>query len=152
VDQLESPVPGFVGQNKGYFYRKIYKVATIFVDHFSRMSFMHLQESTKGEATLLTKKAFEVHSASFGVSIQNYHADNGRFAEHLFLDHAKLHGQGISLCGVNTHFQNGIAEKRIRGLTERARTLLLHALNRWPSAININLWPYDSGLPTMFTM
>jgi hypothetical protein len=36
----------------------------------------------------------------------NYHADNGRFAEQLFLDHAELHGQGVSLCGVNVHFQN----------------------------------------------
>jgi hypothetical protein len=35
VDQLESAVVGFVGQNKGYFFTKRYKVATIFVDHFS---------------------------------------------------------------------------------------------------------------------
>jgi hypothetical protein len=46
------------------------------------------------------------------------------------------------LCGVNAHFQNGIAEKRIRDLTERARTSLLHGMNRWPSAVNIHLWPY----------
>jgi hypothetical protein len=142
VDQLESPVPGFIGQNKGYFFRKRYKVATIFVDHFSRLSFVHMQESTKGEETLQAKKAFEAHAASFGTKIHNYHADNGRFAERLFLDHAELHGQRVSLCGVNAHFQNGIAEKRIRDLTERARTSLLHAMNRWPTAISINLWPY----------
>jgi hypothetical protein len=142
VDQLESPVPGFVGQNKGYFFRKRYKVATIFVDHFSRLSFVFLQESTKGQETLLAKRAFEAYAASFGVVIQNYHADNGRFAERLFLEHAEKHGQTVSLCGVNAHFQNGIAEKRIRDLTERARTSLLHAMNRWPSAITVNLWPY----------
>jgi hypothetical protein len=27
-------------------------------------------------------------------------------------------------------------------LTERAITSLLHAMNRWPSAVNIHLWPY----------
>jgi hypothetical protein len=48
VDQLESPVAGFIGQNKGFFFRKRYKVATIFVDHFSRLSYVYLQESTKG--------------------------------------------------------------------------------------------------------
>jgi hypothetical protein len=74
--------------------------------------------------------------------IANYHADNGRFAERLFLDYTALHSQGVSLCGVNAHFQNGIAEKRIRDLTERARTSLLHAMNRWPSAVSIDLWPY----------
>jgi hypothetical protein len=74
--------------------------------------------------------------------ITNYHADDGRFAERLFLDHAAPNGQGVSLCGVNAHFQNGIAEKRIRDLMERVRTSLLHAMNRWPSAVSINLWPY----------
>jgi hypothetical protein len=142
VDQLESPVPGFKGQGKGFFFRERYKVATIFVDHFSRLSYVHLQDSTKGEETLLAKRAFKAYAASFGVVIANYHADNGRFAERLFLDHAALNGQGVSLCGVNAHFQNGIAEKRIRDLTERARTSLLHAMNRCPSAVTINLWPY----------
>ena len=142
VDQLESPVAGFVGQNKGYFFRKRYKVATVFVDHYSRLSFIYLQESTKGDETLLAKKAFEAHAASFGVKVFNYHADNGRFAERLFLEHAAQQGQTVTLCGVNAHFQNGIAEKRIRDLTERARTSLLHAMNRWPSAVSIHLWPY----------
>jgi hypothetical protein len=142
VDQLESPVPGFVGQNKGSFFRKRYKVATIFVDHFSRLSYVYLQESTTGAETLLAKRAFEAYAASFGVVIKNYHADNGRFAERLFLEHAALKGQSVSLCGVSAHFQNGIAEKRIRDLTERARTSLLHAMNRWPSAVNVHLWPY----------
>jgi hypothetical protein len=142
VDQLESPVAGFVGQNKGFFFRKRYKVATVFVDHFSRLSFVYLQESTKGDETLLAKRAFEAYAASFGVKVYNYHADNGRFAERLYLNHAKANGQTVSLCGVNAHFQNGIAEKRIRDFTACARTSLLHAMSRWPSAITIHLWPY----------
>jgi hypothetical protein len=115
---------------------------TIFVDHFSRLSYIHLQDSTKGEETLLAKRAFEAYAASFGVVIANYHADNRRFAKRLFLDHAALNGQGVSLCGVNAHFQNRIAEKQIRDLTERACNSLLHAMNRWSSAVSINLWPY----------
>jgi hypothetical protein len=142
VNQLESPVPGFKGQNKGYFYRERYKVTTIFVDHFSRLSCVHLHESTKGQETLLAERAFEACAASFRVVIANYHADNRRFVERLFLDHAELHGQGVSLCGVNAQFQNGVTEKRIRDLTERARTSLLRTMNRWPSAVTINLWPY----------
>jgi hypothetical protein len=107
------------------------------------LSFVHLQASTKGEETLLAKRAaFEAYAASFGIIVANYHADNGRYAERLFLDHAEIHGQCVSLCGVNAHFQNGITEKRIRDLTERAKTSLLHAMNRWPSAITINLWRY----------
>ena len=50
--------------------------------------------------------------------------------------------QTIDFCGVDAHHQNGIAEKRIRDLTESARKMILHAKSRWPSAINTALWPY----------
>ena len=51
-------------------------------------------------------------------------------------------GQTISFCGVNAHFQNGVAEKRIRDLTDNARTMLIHAHRCWPEAISAHLWPY----------
>ena len=70
VDQLESPVAGFIGQNKGYFFRKRYKVATVFVDHFRRLSFVYLQESTKGVQTLAAKRSFEAYAASHGVNVK----------------------------------------------------------------------------------
>jgi hypothetical protein len=104
VDQLESPVAGFVGWNKGYSFRKRYKVATIFVDHFSRLSYVYLQESTKGAQTLAAKRSFETYASTHGVKIRHYHADNGRFAEKLFLNHCELAGQKVSLCGVSAHF------------------------------------------------
>jgi hypothetical protein len=87
------------------------------------------------------KEAFEAYSQSFGVKIRHYHADNGRFADNLFLQSVREAGQTISFCGVNAHFQNGIAEKRIRDLQESARKQLLHAKSRWPKAIELNLWP-----------
>jgi hypothetical protein len=97
VDQLESPVAGFIGQNKGYFFRKRYKVATIFVDHFSRFSYVYLQESTKGAQTLAAKWSFKAYASTHGVKIRHYHADNGRFTEKLFLNHCKLAGQKVCL-------------------------------------------------------
>ena len=47
-----------------------------------------------------------------------------------------------SYCGVNTHLQNLIEEKRIRYLKEQARKQILHAKSRWISAIELNMWPY----------
>jgi hypothetical protein len=114
---------------------------TIFVDHFSRLSYVYLQESTKGVQTLAAKQSFEAYASTHGVKIRYYHADNRRFAEKLFLNHCELAGQKVSLCGVSANFQTGIAERRIKDLTERSRTSLLHAMHRWPSAITINLWP-----------
>jgi hypothetical protein len=48
----------------------------------------------------------------------------------------------ITYCGVNAHFQNGIADKRTRDLQEPTRKQLLHAKVRWPAAVTTNLWPY----------
>ena len=73
--------------------------------------------------------------------VQHYHADNGRFADNAFISDVRQKGQTISYCGVNAHFQNGIAERRIRDLQETTRTQLLHAKARWPEAINEALWP-----------
>jgi hypothetical protein len=51
-------------------------------------------------------------------------------------------GQTITFCGVNAHFQSGIAKRRIRELQDGARTSLIHAKHRWGSAIDSQLWPY----------
>ena len=88
------------------------------------------------------KKAFEANARHHGVTVRRYHADNGRFAEHKWVNHCKDNGQTISYCTAYAHFQNGKAEKRIRDLQEEARKILLHAIARWPAALNVHLWPY----------
>jgi hypothetical protein len=142
VDQLESRSPGLIAQLKGRATRHRYHYATIFVDHFSSLSYIYLHKSITGEETVAAKRAFEAYSMSLGVKILHYHADNGRFADNLFLSAVKEMGQTISFCGVNAHFQNGIAEKRIRDLQESARTQIIFAKHRWPAAIEVALWPY----------
>ena len=56
-------------------------------EEFFVLSYVYLQESTKGVQTLAAKRSFEAYSASHGVQVQQYHADDGRFAEKLFLNH-----------------------------------------------------------------
>ena len=142
IDQTESPQPGLIGQLKGKMTTKRYKVATIFVDHFSRLSYIYLQTSTSGKETVEAKKAFEAYCQSINIRVQHYHADNGRFADNEWLADVARKGQSISFCGVGAHFQNGIAEKWIRDLQESARTMMLQASLRWPKAHSTALWPY----------
>jgi hypothetical protein len=139
VDQMQSSVPGVVGQIKGIPTRQRYHYVTVFVDQFSGLSFVHLQKTSSGEETL---DAFEGFAHSLNVSVQHYHADNRRFRENLWMANIKKEGQTISFCGVNAHFQNGAAEQRIRDLSDGARTSLLHAKERWSSEISVHLWPY----------
>ena len=142
IDQLESSTPGLIAQIKGWLTKKRYKVATIFVDHFSGLSYIHLQKSTNADETLEAKLAFERYASKFKVHVKSYQADNGRFAENKFMAAVKEAGQTITFCGVNAHFQNAVAERRIRTLQDQARTMLIHAQHRWPKAIDAHLWPY----------
>ena len=142
VDQMESNTPGFIAQLKGIPTTDRYRGATIFVDHFSRVSFVYLQRRLTSEETVNAKKAFERYCEARGVTVKHYHCDNGRFADNLFIKHASSNNQGITYCGVNAHWQNGISEKRIRDLQELTTTNLLHAESKWPAVITANLWPY----------
>ena len=79
------------------------------------------------ESTLQAKAAFEKWALQYGVSINNYHADNGRFAEQGFRTAVSNANQGISCCAVDAHHQSHIGL-----LTASARTPLLHAKQLWP--------------------
>ena len=142
VDQLESTSPGLIAQLKGKLTQQRYKYATVFVDQFSGYTFVFLQRRLTSKETVQAKHAFERSSKQRGVKIKHYHADNGRFADNEFIQDCKTQGQSISYCGVNAHFQNGIAERRIRDLQEQTRTSLLYTMNKWRKMILICLWPY----------
>ena len=142
VDQLESKIPGFIGQLKGNLTVARYRVATIYVDNFSNLSYVYLQQTTNAIETVEGKHQFEIFARSHGVTVKHYHADNGRFIETLWTDDTKAHNQGMSYSGVGAHHQNGRAEKKIRDLQDLARSSLIHAILKWPEAIDIRLWPY----------
>jgi hypothetical protein len=142
MDQLESSTPGLVAQLKGRPMIKRYPAATVFVDHFSGLSYVHLQKSTSADEMIEARDCFERYAASKGVRILHYHADNGRFTENKFRQAVADRRQTLSVCGANAYFQNAIAERRIGELHDHARTMLIHARKRWPSAIDTHLWSY----------
>ena len=127
VDQLESTTLGLITQLKGIPTIARYNSATIFVDHYSGLSYVYLQQSLSSADTVQAKQAFEAYASSHGVTIQHHHADNGRFQDKAFRNAIDEKRQQLTFCGVNAHFQNGIVEKRIRDLQDNARTMLLHA-------------------------
>ena len=86
VDQMESPIPCLVAQMKGNPTTSRYNAATIFVYHFRRMGYAHLQETPKANNTLHAKEAFERHCNSLSIRIKQYHDNNGRFAEKAYIE------------------------------------------------------------------
>jgi len=142
MDHLQSSTPGLVGQSKGRLTRARIIGATVFVDHYSSLSFVVPMKELSTEATIEAKERFGRFATSHGVQILHYHGDNGRFADKLFVAQVEADGQTISYCGVGAHHQNGRAEKRIRDLQDVARTAMVHAHRRWPSQHHAALWPY----------
>jgi hypothetical protein len=132
VDQMASTEVGFFAQMKGKLIKRRYRCATIFVDHFSCLRFVHLQIDDTSAETFGAKRAFETFAAKHGVRILHYHCNNRRFHDNTFKQACHKARQQLTFCDVNAHFQNGTAERSIRDLSESARKQLLHARARWP--------------------
>jgi hypothetical protein len=142
VDQLILMQVGFIAQLKGTLTKKCYTADTIFIDHYSRLKYIHLMTKLTSKETMEAKQAFEHFAKQHGIRILHYYCNNGQFADNTFKNSFSAKGQQLTFCGVNAHFKNGIAEKAIRDLRESACKQLLHACQQWPSAIHLALWPY----------
>jgi hypothetical protein len=96
---------GFITQLKGTLTKKRYTAATIFVDHYSRLKYIHLMTKLTSEETMEAKQAFEHFAEQHGVRIFHYHCNNGQFADNVFKISCSAKRQRLTFCGVNTHFQ-----------------------------------------------
>jgi hypothetical protein len=84
VNQLTSTEVGFYAQMKVKLTKKRYRCATVFVDHYSCLRFVHLQVDDSSVKTITAKCAFKTFAAKHGVKIQHYHCDNGWFSDNAF--------------------------------------------------------------------
>jgi hypothetical protein len=142
VDQLESSEPGYVDVHCGKPTTAQYHAASLYTDHASHFMYLKCHYYTGAAEAIEGKRRFEQLAASHGVKIKAYSGDNGIMAKRDFLQHVEENQQTITLAGVNNHSQNGIAERGIRTICDRARTMLLHAMEHWPDVVGLDLWPF----------
>ncbi|KAI2497992.1 hypothetical protein MHU86_16490 [Fragilaria crotonensis] len=121
-----SPVPRAHCPNQGLAHQERYKVATIFVDHFSGLSYIHLQKSTNADETLEAKLAFERYASKFKVQVKSYQVDNGRFAENKFMACQGSRSDNHFLWS-QCSFSECCGRKKDQTLQDQARTMLIHA-------------------------
>ena len=146
VDTFCSSIDGLIPQSKGIVTNDNFSAGTVFVDYASDYVYTHFQVDQSTESAIAAKEAFERNMAQVGVTVKRYHADNGIFASRGFVSHVEQSNPHIEYCGVGAYFQNGIAENAIKIGTGNARTMLLHAMYRWPEVITANLWPFAVAL------
>ena len=84
--------------------------------------------------------AFERDCVTREVTPKRYHADNDTYAENAFKDDCRGKLQSLTLYGAGAHWQNGIAEKRIKHLTLDGRTMLIDAHHCCPEYITTMVW------------
>ena len=112
-----------------------YRGATFFIDKNSDKVYVHLMCDHTAVSTFKVKHAYERLAGTSNVRILRYHADNGRFTDASFSNDCGDNDQILSFCGVGSHHQNGIVEKKIRDIVEYARTLLAHGAYLWSEKI-----------------
>ncbi|MGH7974178.1 MAG: hypothetical protein ACREBR_01535, partial [bacterium] len=143
VDQYESRVRGRLKTSRGKTVEhEMICGGTIFCDHASHLIDVRHQLTFGATDTIRSKRMFERMALSNGVLPKTYHSDNGVFTATQFRQHLEEFNQGLSLSGVGAHHQNGVAERAIRTVMNRARILMLHASMRWPEEADSSLWPF----------
>lgn len=93
VDQLTASADGFMAQLKGKLTKKHNKHATVFVNQFSRLSYVHLHSTLSSADTLFAKHQFEIFARECGVKIEHYHGDNGCFADNAWINDCRTQYQ-----------------------------------------------------------
>ena len=141
-DQIESNAPGMIPTLKGHPRTDSHGVATLFVDDASSFCHLTLHHSTTAKEALDAKHRFEKIASDLGVKPKHYHGDNGVFAANSYKQDCIAAGQSFNFSAPMAKWQNGVAERYIRTLTERARTMLLNAMHLWPDIITQDLWTF----------
>ena len=139
-----SAQPVLIPQEKGSLNRARIWAYTVFVDYYTGYVFVALIRDLTAESNLDAKIEFEHRCAVRGIKVEHYHADNGRFAEPAWINECKRCKQELTLCGVGSHHQNGISERKIKDVTLISRKMLLHSIRYWPEFITIMLWPFET--------
>ena len=142
ADQFEAGSPGIVPTSKGLPTKMTYKFCNFWVDNYSKLIFVTMHQSKDARELLQSKRDFEVFCRQHGVTIKTLRADNGIYAANSFQTSCSTSGQSLTFCGVGSHWQNGLAERAIGMIQATARTILLHAMALWPTAVDETFWPF----------
>ena len=104
-----SPAPRLIYQIRGIPEKNCYKYATLFVDHNSRFTYMHLHKTDTSYENIEGKISFERMFTQYGFQVEAYNAKNGIFIENKWICECEHQGKRLMFVGVNDHYKNGIS-------------------------------------------
>ena len=142
TDQAETTQPGRPLTHSGRNNKIKIFVFTIYYDSISKKGFVEFQHSTSAAETIKGKTRVERKAHQQSVSFKSFRADNGIFKSAEFRANLQDNNQDISFAAVGAHQMNGVAERFIRTLTERARASLLYASTQYEKGLPTELWTF----------
>ena len=80
ADIMTSSVLGLIPQMIGFLMSRKFHHTSFFVDDSSDYAFVHHQESTSPDDTILAKRAYEAELRKCGKDVRHYYADNRTYA------------------------------------------------------------------------
>jgi transposase InsO family protein len=102
---------------------------------------VHQQVTLNATDTINSKIAFKREAQDVGVPIESYHTGNGIYSSAAFTKEIASNYQQIKFSRVGAKWQNGVAEKAIKILVSKARTMMIYASLMWSEAKDEALWP-----------
>ena len=123
TDQMESRVRGRLLNTAGREAdRDKYCGSSIFYDAASGYIHVEHQVHLSATDTIMAKNSFERFCKENGVSVREYHTDNGVYKSEAFQEALHEEKQGARHSGVGAKWQNGPAENSIKISVTKART------------------------------
>ena len=104
-DQMEAHTPGLTMMTKGRKSKWRHKVATVWIDHYSRFITAHTHSSTTSEELVNYKAKLEAFAEGHNVKIESFRTDNGAFISNDFNRALTKAKQKLIACGVGAHWQ-----------------------------------------------
>ena len=103
---------------------------SLFIDDFTRMTWVYFLKGKGHEETLEAFQTFKVSAEkASGHSIRRFRCGNGRgeYDNQFFMDFLRVEDISYKPAAPNTQNQNGVSERMIRTAVERAKTMLLES-------------------------
>jgi hypothetical protein len=116
------------------------KYCSFWIDHYSQFVYVMMHGSKRAKELLGSKLEFEEYTTRFGINIKNIRADNGVYTAKVIKYSCTKKQQNLTFCAIGTHWQNGITERFIGSIVQRAQIILLHAMAKWPETITEDMW------------
>ena len=114
ADIMTSSVPRLIPQMVSFLTSRRFHCTSFFVDDSSDYTFIHHQESTLADDTILAKRAYEAELRKHGKDARHYHADNRTYAVAKHREEIEDKKQSLTFCRVGSYHKNGKAKNCIK--------------------------------------